>query len=306
MVKKDEKFKILLQKDIYELLEGSGSGASLVKFNGKEYGMPYYSATMLEKLCREFGVTDTLGGSRWNYVETLMKYAIENQRCDELFRVLFDETRFTNLQDIEDLDDVDKVYKQIIFAAIKQINHFIRLSRNKLVYIDGHFMIVENGKVPVIDTPKLNVRSIPYVQGLRERCKADFQSGNYDSVITKSRTMIEEILVQILEENSLDEITKGDVIKLYNQVKSINNMQQTSDKDKRVNSLLSGLERIVQSIAEMRNANSDAHGVGSKRITIRECEARLVMNSAITFCEYIISIHDKRKRQIGIAFLCEF
>ena len=32
MVKKDEKFKILLQKDIYELLEGSGSGASLVKF----------------------------------------------------------------------------------------------------------------------------------------------------------------------------------------------------------------------------------------------------------------------------------
>lgn len=71
MVKKDEKFKILLQKDIYELLEGSGSGASLVKFNGKEYGMPYYSATMLEKLCREFGVTDTLGGSRWNYVETL-------------------------------------------------------------------------------------------------------------------------------------------------------------------------------------------------------------------------------------------
>ena len=293
MVRKDEKFKILLQKDIYELLEGSGSGASLVKFNGKEYGMPYYSATMLEKLCREFGVTDTLGGSRWNYVETLMKYAIENQRCDELFRVLFDETRFTNLQDIEDLDDVDKVYKQIIFAAIKQINHFIRLSGNKLVYIDGHFMIVENGKVPVIDTPKLNVRSIPYVQGLRERCKADFQSGNYDSVITKSRTMIEEILVQILEENSLDEITKGDVIKLYNQVKSINNMQQTSDKDKRVNSLLSGLERIVQSIAEMRNANSDAHGVGSKRITIRECEARLVMNSAITFCEYIISIHDK-------------
>ena len=293
MVRKDEKFKILLQKDIYELLEGSGSGASLVKFNGKEYGMPYYSATMLEELCREFGVTDTLGGSRWNYVETLMKYAIENQRCDELFRVLFDETRFTNLQDIEDLDDVDKVYKQIIFAAIKQINHFIRLSGNKLVYIDGHFMIVENGKVPVIDTPKLNVRSIPYVQGLRERCKADFQSGNYDSVITKSRTMIEEILVQILEENSLDEITKGDVIKLYNQVKSINNMQQTSDKDKRVNSLLSGLERIVQSIAEMRNANSDAHGVGSKRITIRECEARLVMNSAITFCEYIISIHDK-------------
>lgn len=293
MVKKDEQFKILLQKDIYELLEGSGSGASLIKFNGKEYGMPYSTATMLEELCRGFGITYSLGGSRWNYVEALMKYAIENQRCDELLQILFDETRFNNLQDIINPDDADKVYKQIVSAAIKQINHYIRLSHNELAYYNGHFMIVENGKAPVIDTPRLNVRSIPYVQGLRERCKADFQSGNYDSVITKSRTTIEEILVQILEENNVSEIAKGDVIKLYNQVKSINNMQQTSDKDKRVNSLLSGLERIVQSIAEMRNANSDAHGVGSKRITIRECEARLVMNSAITFCEYIISIQDK-------------
>ena len=31
----------------------------------------------------------------------------------------------------------------------------------------------------------------------------------------------------------------------------------------------------------------------SRRIIIRECEARLVMNSAITFCEYMISVHDK-------------
>ena len=57
--------------------------------------------------------------------------------------------------------------------------------------------------------------------------------------------------------------------------------------------MLSGLEKIVPSIAEMRNANSDAHGVGSRRIIIRECEARLVMNSAITFCEYMISVHHK-------------
>lgn len=36
MVKKDEKFKILLKKDIYELLEGSGSGASLVNVSSME------------------------------------------------------------------------------------------------------------------------------------------------------------------------------------------------------------------------------------------------------------------------------
>lgn len=290
MASKDEKFRLLQKKEIYEFLEGSG--ASLVNFNGREYGMPYYTATQLDELCTNFGVTENIVGSRWCYVEALLNYAIENERCDELFQLLFSEKQFDNLQDIDDIDDVDRVYQQIVKEAIKHINHSIRMTRNELVCLNGHFMIIEKGKAPVIETPRLNVRSIPYVQGLRERCKDDFNSGNYDSVITKSRTTIEEILVQILEENGTDDIAKGDLIRLYNQVKAVYNMQQTSDKDRRVNSLLSGLERIVQSIAEMRNANSDAHGVGSRRIAIRECEARLVMNSAITFCEYIISIHD--------------
>ena len=67
-------------------------------------------------------------------------------------------------------------------------------------------------------------------------------------------------------------------------------MQQNSEYDKRVNGLLSGLEKIVQNIGDMRNINSDAHGVGSNRIRIREKEARLVMNSAISFCEYLLWI----------------
>ncbi len=44
-------------------------------------------------------------------------------------------------------------------------------------------------------------------------------------------------------------------------------MRQDKSYNGSVNGLLSGLEKIVQSIAEMRNSNSDAHGVGKKRIT---------------------------------------
>ena len=72
-------------------------------------------------------------------------------------------------------------------------------------------------------------------------------------------------------------------------------MKQSKEYDARVNSLLGGLEKIVHAVAEMRNANSDAHGVGSKRINIRESEARLVMNASITFCEYMISDHKKKE-----------
>ena len=192
------------------------------------------------------------------------------------------------------MDEIDEIYKKIVVKAIAFINDSIKMSKHELSFIDGHFYIVETGKVPVIETPKLNANSLPYVQGLRDRCKEDLLSGKYDSVITKSRTMMEEVLVKILEDNNVHEIAKGDLIRQYNQVKNLYGMQRNRGFDGRVNTLLGGLESIVQSVAAMRNANSDAHGVGSRRINIRESEARLVMNSSITFCEYIISNHGKQ------------
>lgn len=98
MAGKDDNFKILKKKEIYEFLEGNGP--SLVTHNGTEYGLPYYTTTQLSSLCTEFGLTDVVGGSRWCYVEELLDYAIEQQRCDELFRFLFSEKQFTNLQDM--------------------------------------------------------------------------------------------------------------------------------------------------------------------------------------------------------------
>ncbi len=101
------------------------------------------------------------------------------------------------------------------------------------------------------------------------------------------------MLVYILESQNQEIISKGDIGKMYNQVKTLLNMRQDKSYDGRVNMLLSGLERIVESIGAMRNTNSDAHGVGSSRIQVKEREARLAMNSAIIFCEYLLSIEGK-------------
>ena len=79
----------------------------------------------------------------------------------------------------------------------------------------------------------------------------------------------------------------------YNAVKDLYGMRQQGNYDQRINSLLNGLERIVQSIAELRNTQSDAHGAGRGRIAIKEREARLIMNSSMVLCEYLISVHQE-------------
>ena len=68
------------------------------------------------------------------------------------------------------------------------------------------------------------------------------------------------------------------------------NLSRWQYMDKRINKLLSGLENIVQSIAEMRNNGSDSHGLGSKKVNIPDYHARLALNSSSIMAEFILSV----------------
>lgn len=257
--------------------------------DGKWYGLPYHTGAELSSMCRAFGYTGELIGSRWNYMEALIQFAIDQNRCSELLLYLFSLEQFKYLNELPTIEEIDLLRQKIVNAAIERLNWLIRLSMKEITFYNGQFYIIEAGKQPVIQTPTVNAVTVPYIHSLRERCEADFANGNYDSVITKSRTLMEESLIYLLEQNSTPVTAKGDLIKLYGQVKELRGMKQKSTYDIRINDLLSGLEKIVNSIATMRNINSDAHGAGSGRINIREKEARLVMNAAITYCEYLLT-----------------
>lgn len=58
------------------------------------------------------------------------------------------------------------------------------------------------------------------------------------------------------------------------------------------NTLISGLNKVISFIAEMRNKNSDAHGVGKRRVAIHDYHARLAFNSAATVADFILSVLD--------------
>ena len=70
-------------------------------------------------------------------------------------------------------------------------------------------------------------------------------------------------------------------------------MKQTPEYDKRVNELLSGLEKILKAVSEMRNAQSDAHGVGRKRLRVAEHHARLFVNASLIMAEFILSVGER-------------
>ena len=131
-----------------------------------------------------------------------------------------------------------------------------------------------------------------YIADISGRAMKDITDGNYDSAITKSRTLLEEVFCFVIEKKGEKPTESGDIGKLYNQVKLLYHMHQSAELDKRINGLLSGLEKILSAIAEMRNKGSDAHGVGGKRININDYHARLFVNSAMTMADFILAVSE--------------
>lgn len=220
-------FKALLKKDIYAILDGDTKLKVKEEDDAYETIMPYLTGQQLVDLCKTFGLYQQYGASRWTYVDELLKYGIQNDRCDEILAYIFDKERFTSLTRLSSPEEVNEAYKTIVNAAIDRINSILYLGRTELQCVNGNFYVTEIGKTVSVSSTNIKLINVPYVRSLRERCEEDFLASNYDSVITKSRTLMEEVLIYVLEENKVVPSDKGDLNVLYNQVKTLYGMQQS-------------------------------------------------------------------------------
>jgi len=290
-------YSLLINRKIIDVLIGD------TKVFG-DYSLPYMSGPNLCELCTTFGLPKTYtwgnswGGrvtpnkSRWEYMQDLLKYLNPQGRVSELLSYLIQQGRFDNLTGIGDIHKVDEIYKAIIKGALDVINAQLVIARVELRLVNKKFILAGIGEDVVIETPRVKIITTQYIRELPERIKEDLENKDYDSVITKSRTLLEEVLIFIIEKMTFERYkSNGNLIKIYQDATELLNMRQKNDWDKRVNELLGGLHKLVSAISSMRDMNSDAHGAGSGRININKREALLVAHSSMMLAEYWLSVH---------------
>lgn len=289
-------FSLLINRKIIDVLIGD------VKLYG-EFSLPYMSGPELCQVSTTFGLarTYTWGNrgvankSRWEYMQDLMKHLNLQGRIPDLLSYLMQQDRFKNLIGVGDIQKVDETYKGVIKSAIDAINAQLVIARVELRLVNKTFVLTRAGEEVVIETPKVKNITSQYIRELLDRIKDDLDNKDYDSVITKSRTLLEEVLIFIIEKMNFERYkSSGDLVKMYQDATELLNMRQKSDWDKRVNELLGGLHKIVNAISSMRNMNSDAHGAGSGRINIKKREALLAAHSSMMLAEYWLSVFEKR------------
>ena len=294
-------YSLLKSKDIIAILDGD---FQIEEVDGIRIAMPYLSGPMLCELSQKFGCyqeyywgnSSKPNLSRWQYMDNILEYVIKENKVSQLLSYMMAKERFYDtLRKLNNVNDIEKMYKYIVQKVIEQINSILYFGGHELVIINNQYIVKNIDEKISINAPNINVVDRDYIKDLSERAMKDIDEGNLDSAITKSRTILEETFCYAIEIKGEEPSDSGDIGKLYKQVKDLYNMHANKDMDKRINKLLSGLENIVQSIAEMRNNGSDSHGLGSKRINISDYHARLAVNSSTTMAEFILSISQNSK-----------
>ena len=314
-----EDFKLLTARNIIDILDGDTKFGTFTFENGKYFAiaMPYLTGPMSCSISTQFGLAvrynfDTTNDkkqnkSRWTYLTDLFEYCINNGTCSNLLLNIFSQNNFTNeifkenmkgdsygYQNYQELDDneINYAYKIIIERVIKEINELLKFSKKELAIVSDNIIIKPITDDIKIETPKIKNMDGKYIQSKANQAKVHIEPGQYDTALTQARTILEEVFSYVLERKNIEPIAAGKIGELYKQVREVYNMHIDDNTDKRIKKLLSGLNTIVDAIAEMRNQISDAHGQGSKRKSIRDYHARLAVNSAITAAEFILSVYE--------------
>lgn len=286
-------YDILIQRSIIDILIGDKT----YPIKDRQFGLPYLSGPKLCELSTQFGLPRSYSWgssgqkSRWEYMQDLLRFVINNNKISSLFDNLLQIKRFDNLLSLSSPKIIQEYHSLIVRAVLDDINTTLFLSGKELKRSGGSYFILDLGKAVTIETPVIDRISLDYIKELPERIHIDLDNRDYDSVVTKSRTLLEEVLIFIIEKKrgSVYE-SKGNLIEICKDCKQELGMIQHKEWDKRINEMLSSLERIINAISGMRNIGSDSHGVGSSRIEIKEREALLIANVSMIYCEYILQV----------------
>lgn len=261
--------------------------------------MPYLSGPTLCEISNKFGLPVSYGEngitlSRWVYLSDLIDHCILNNSCSELLAYFFDIGSFHKLLSGMTDKDVKRAHEVIVESIIDQINGILYFSKNKLIKQGNNFFITEVDEKIKMESPQIQSIDSQYIKDIYNRAITDIDKGDFDSAITKSRTLLEEVFCYVIQKKNEIPSDNGDIQKLFKQVRDLYNMHTDGNVDRRIKGLISGLNNIVQSVGEMRNKTGDSHGLGNKRIYIEDHHTRLVVNSSIVLAEFILSVEEKQ------------
>lgn len=250
-------------------------------------------------------------GSRWQTLQSIFFSLHENGKTSDFFYYYLFKMNITSAvrkvidgninakpkyTKVEESEQNNKVIANILRTdLINRINLELSVSDKKLIVLNDKIAIIDSKATPKVLVDPAEIMNIGYVKKILNNAKEDLLNNDLDSVVTKSRTIIETVFIAILRKHQIDFKENGDIGHYRYLVNKTLGMKPDNRWDKNVSSLISGLNKIVDSVTTMRNINSDSHG-SSNRVKINEAEAELILNSAVNISVYYLRVDGRKEK----------
>lgn len=210
MPKQKSMFELLRNKSILAILDGDVDFGEIEMTDPKDkikISMPYLSGPVLCEISSRFGLAVTYGWnggaqSRWAYLDDLLAYCIENHRESDLLCFLFSKGQFVEKLKGYTPEVIESTYNKIVESVISQINGILYFGGNELVRVGKQFVIKRINAPLKVVAPAIKTIDRDYIVKLSDRAMKDVTDGNYDSAITKSRTLLEEVFCYVVEKKA--------------------------------------------------------------------------------------------------------
>lgn len=236
---------------------------------------PYRSGPNLVRFFNNLGLNDEYGQgfpSRWRYAEESIKKINGTGQLIELFKDILDPRDF-----------VDKNFS--LEEVVKILNDCLKFDGYEIVESSGRYQVQDlSGAIITVENKEILDHS--YISTQIEKCRKKIIDSDYDGAITNARTLVESVLIEIVQKIENVEIEyDGDLMKLYKRAQSSLNLDPSrKDIADSLKQTLSGLISIVNGLSSLRNKMGDAH---ASSFAPSKHHAKLAVNCAHTIVSFI-------------------
>lgn len=238
--------------------------------------MPYLKGYQLVELFNQYGFNDVYEAgfpSRWLYTENKIRELNETNRLSTLIEKSVDPRRFLDTE-----LDLNK--------AVNEINKFLKFDSYQLTKF-GEFFKIADTKGIVVQPETANKIDHKFIKEQIAKCQTKILQEDYNGAITNSRSLIEAIFIEIIEQNEGKEIKNdGKIENLWGKVKKI--MKLTIDKETMpdfVIQTLSGIDTALKGLAGLSNNAGDRH---ANKFKTKKHHAKLAVNLSMTISDFLL------------------
>jgi len=256
---------------------------------------PYRSGPQLIDFFYEYGATevyDSTFGTRKNYVLGKLN---EYNNTDKMKDVVEDSlypSHFSNEE--EQIKKAKELGLAIRKDGYKLITEKVEEIVEEEFLIECFvFKVVPIG-VQTIQCQKIKKLDHNFIQEQIKKSQYKLDKGDYDGVITNTRSLVESIQEEIINKSG-EKIPEydGDLIKLYKVTKKVLNLDPAQKKLSEIlKQILSGLITSINGLSGLSNKMGDRH---ARRYKPEKHHAKLMINSAFTFCEFLLDTYEYQK-----------